>query len=166
IARSLNAEDLRTKNGGPWSRRRVQDMLLNPVYAGRVARRGRGSGRDYVRLAEPEVVEASNVEALIEPARWDAIVAARATRDAVAPDSRKRGGRPTTRHALSGSAACERCGSRMYARTSPYVRRDGTRARTYVCASVHGGTGACDQPTIDAERIDTSVVAYLDRLFV
>jgi site-specific DNA recombinase len=168
VARALNREGHRTKRGGPWSRRRVQDTLLNPVYAGRVVRRGRGGKGGYRRLDEPEVSPASNVEPLVDPERFDRIRAMRAERDRPAsgrPDPR---GRPTaTRYVLSKLAVCGECGSPMYAQTSPYRRkRDGLRARRYVCREVKGSTGECTAPLIDAELVDAEVISYLDQLFV
>ena len=43
----------------------MQTTLLNPIYGGRVRR----ATRNGKRLAEPEVVEATNVVALIDPDR-------------------------------------------------------------------------------------------------
>lgn len=174
VARTLNAEGFRTKAGKPWARRRVQDMLLNQTYAARVVRRGRGSGPTYVKSEEPEVVQATNVEPLVEPDRYDRITALRAERDRVAPKDatgRKRSGRRTRRFALARLAKCDRCGEPMYATTSPYERKDGTHNRQYVCGNVRGSVKvgdepACDQPKLDAERVDTAVVAYLEHLFV
>ncbi len=78
-----------------------------------------------------------------------------------------KGRRPTRRYALARLAVCDRCGERMYAGTSGYARKsDGKRWRRYVCANVRFSTGLCDQPPIDAERIDAAVVAHLDELFV
>jgi site-specific DNA recombinase len=167
VARAINAEGHPTKNGKPWTRRRVQDTLLNQVYAGRAVRASKGGKR----LKEPEVVTASNLEALIEPERYDRIVAARADRDRVAArgrDGLRKGdrGRGTTRYALAKLGACDRCGERMYATTSPYKRKDGTQRRSYVCANYKNSTGLCDQKPLDAEKIDTAVLAYLDRLFI
>ena len=53
----------------------------------------------------------------------------------------------------------------MYAITGN-KRKDGTHRRTYVCFNVKRSTGLCDQPPIDAEKVDTAIVAYLDDLFV
>ena len=54
----------------------------------------------------------------------------------------------------------------MYAVTGQHERKDGTRKRRYICANVHAHTGPCDLPWLDAERIDTAVVSYLDSLFI
>lgn len=163
VARTLNEEGLRTKRGKSWTRRRVQDALLNPIYAGRV-RRQTVHGE---KLDDPEVVEGTNIEPLIEPTRYDAITAARAQRDRMKRnDPRRRGGRPTIRFALAKIAVCDRCGESMYSRKSPYKRKDGSHARHYLCANVHGETGLCDAPKVNAEKVDTAIISYLDGLFV
>ncbi len=174
IARRLNDAGHRTPRGKAYSRRSVQNMLRNPVYAGRVVRWGEGSrkGGTYRRFDVPEVFPGRH-PAIIDPDRFDRIDASRAERDNMRDrgkspaDRGRRGGRPTRRYALAKLAVCGRCGERMYASTSPYVRKsDGGQRRRYVCANVKFGTGLCDQPPIDAERVDAAVVDYLDRLFV
>jgi hypothetical protein len=54
----------------------------------------------------------------------------------------------------------------MYCTTSPYKRKDGSQQRSYICANVRNETGLCDQPKLDAAKIDAAVVAHLDRLFI
>jgi DNA invertase Pin-like site-specific DNA recombinase len=174
IARTLNADGLRSKAGKAWTRRSVQDKLLNQHYAGRAVRKGRGSKQEYRLLENPEVVQATNIEPLIDPDRYDRITAMREGRDRVkarGKDGLRRGDRgqkTAERYALSKLAVCDRCGERMYAATSPYKRKTkgGTKARRYVCAHVRNATGECDQPPLDAEKIDAAVVEYLDALFI
>jgi DNA invertase Pin-like site-specific DNA recombinase len=175
IARRLNDAGHRTRKGKPWTRRLVQHILLSPVYAGRIVRRGTGSrvGGTYELLDTPEVFDGEH-EALIEPERFDRINAARDGRDFMKKgrakshaERGKRGGRPTTLYALARLAKCDRCGEQMYASTSTYRRKsDGERARKYVCANYHGATGVCDQKPLDAVQVDAAVVEYLDRLFI
>jgi hypothetical protein len=54
----------------------------------------------------------------------------------------------------------------MYAKSSPYERKDGTHRRTYQCSHYASSTGLCDQKPLDAETIDASVIRHLDELFV
>ena len=173
IARTLNADGLRSKAGKAWTRRSVQDKLLNQHYAGRAVRKGRGSKQEYRLLEKPEVVQATNIEPLIDPDRYDRIIAMREGRDRVkarGKDGLRKGerGQKTERYALSRLAVCDRCGEPMYAQTSTYKRKTkgGTKARKYVCANYHNSTGVCDQPRLDAEKIDDAVIGYLDGLFL
>jgi DNA invertase Pin-like site-specific DNA recombinase len=156
IAKRLNTDGHRTKAGGTWTRRRVQSLLTNPTYAARVVMHG--------GTADQRITNATNVTALIDPTRFDAIQAARPTRDRGGRPQPT--GRPTVRYVLSRLARCGRCGSTMYCQTSPYKRKDGSHARRYVCAQVHSQTGTCDAPHIDAAKVDTAIVAHLRTLFV
>lgn len=157
IARQLNAEGHRTKNGKAWTRRRVQDMLSNPFYAGRaVINRGKPNQR----------TRPGTWPALIAPDDFDRIQLMTAKRDKAAKNHVARTGRRTTRYVLARLGRCDRCGERMYCVTSPYKRKDGTQQRCYVCANVKSVTGLCDQPRIDAAQADASVVKHLDQLFI
>jgi DNA invertase Pin-like site-specific DNA recombinase len=157
IARRLNRDGHRTRRGKPWTRRRVQDALTNPFYAGRVVIH-RGTPRQQVRPgAWPPLIGLDD---------FDRLQAMRAGRDRPRKNHAARTGRRTIRYALARLGRCDRCGERMYCVTSPYKRKDGTQQRSYVCANVRNETGLCDQPKLDAAKIDAAVVAHLDRLFI
>ena len=157
IARQLNAEGHRTKSGKAWTRRRVQDTLSNPFYAGRVViNRGKPNQR----------TRPGTWSALIAPDDFDRIQRMTAKRDKAAKNHVARTGRRTTRYVLARLGRCDRCGERMYCVTSPYKRKDGTQQRCYVCANVKSVTGLCDQPRIDAAQADASVVKHLAQLFI
>jgi hypothetical protein len=153
IARELNADGLRTKGGGPWTRRRIQDTLANAVYAGLLVR-WRGSSREQRRPGRhPALVTAQEF----------ALVAEHARRRDMAAAGRAAGGRPSRRFLLATLARCSRCGGRMYSRTSTYRRKDGTRARVYQCAQMVDGTGLCDAPPVPAAAVDAQVLERLPR---
>jgi DNA invertase Pin-like site-specific DNA recombinase len=176
IARRLNGAGHRTRKGKAWSRRLVQYIVTHPVYAGRIVRVGEGShkGGTYRKLDTPEVYDGRH-EAIIDPDRWDRINAKRAERDRsragrekakTQRDKAKLGGAPTTRYLLTKLAYCPRCEERMLCKTDPYVRKDGTRKRNYVCPNKLGSTGTCDMPRIDASRLDAVIWVYLNDTFV
>jgi site-specific DNA recombinase len=159
IARELNRRGHRTKGGNAWTRRRIQDLLTNPIYYGGIPwRRG---------TAEEEINWDTSY-----PAPWtreDFERRARGRRDRdLAKGSDRRPGPPHRNHALAGLALCGRCvingrNETMRPITSTYRRKDASRKRTYVCRHVHDCTGLCDAPPIDAELIDTQVVNELQR---
>jgi Recombinase zinc beta ribbon domain len=135
----------------------VQDTLTNPLYAGRVVIH-RGTPQQKVRPGE--------WPPLVDPEDFDRLQKMSAGRDRPPRNHAARTGRRTTRYALARLGRCDRCGERMYCVTSPYKRKDGTQQRSYVCANVGNETGLCDQPKLDAAKIDAAVVAHLDRLFI
>jgi hypothetical protein len=84
-----------------------------------------------------------------------------ARRHAQSGTDRRKGGRPSgPGYLLSGLAVCGVCGSRMDAATSSWVRKDGTRARRYICRRHRQRPGSCQKP-IDAEAVDLRVVPEL-----
>jgi DNA invertase Pin-like site-specific DNA recombinase len=154
VARELNRRGLRTKAGRPWDRRRVQDTLRNRWYGGWVVRDRGKPTEDHRPSSHP---------ALIEPERFERLLRLRDTRDRGKGSERSPRGRPRRNHALAGLARCARCGEQMRPVTSTYKRvGDGSRRRTYLCANVRAATGLCDQPSIDAEIVDSAVVANLE----
>jgi hypothetical protein len=153
LARALNEEGARTRSGGAWTRRRIQDTLANPVYAGLLVR-WRGSEREQRRPARhPAIVSLQEFEA----------VAAQTRRRDLSAAGRATGGRPSRRFLLAGLARCGRCGGRMYSLTSTYKRKDGTHARKYQCALLTDGTGLCAAPPLDAVAVDALVLERLPR---
>ena len=156
VARTLNREGYRTKSGKPWRRRRVQDLLTNPHYAGRVAR---------FRGTQLEEIADGRHPALVTTELFDRLQAQRRGRDRAAGSARAPG-RPSSRFVLSRLARCARCREQMFAITSTYRRKDGTKARHYVCPARQDSTGGCDQPKIDAEALDAVLVTRLPGLFL
>jgi site-specific DNA recombinase len=159
VAKTLNREGHRTRDGRAWSRRRVQDTRTNPIYAGAVVWH-RGKPDEEINW------EGAHDGTYLTRQEWERLQQICAERDN-APGRRPRGGRPTRLYALSKLAVCERCGEPMYAMTSAYRRkRDGAKGRAYLCKNVHVGTGLCDAPRIDAEVVDLAVISHLDTLFI
>ncbi|MEJ7786618.1 MAG: recombinase family protein [Solirubrobacteraceae bacterium] len=152
IARTMNVEGHRTRSGKSWQRRRIQDTVTNPYYAGRIVRyRGRPD----------QQVAPGNHPPLVDPATFDSLRSRRAKRDK-ALGSPRRIGRPPRRYVLHALATCMRCRQRMFGVTSTYKRTDGSHARRYVCPEVKGCTGLCAQPPVDAEAVDRAVLSHLD----
>jgi len=159
VAKTLNREGQRTQTGKAWGRRRVQDTRMNPIYAGGVV---------WHRGKPDEEINWNGVHdgRYLTREQWERLQVVCGSRDP-SPTGRPRGGRATRKYALSKIAVCDRCGEPMYASTSPYKRkRDGAKARSYLCKNVHGSTGLCDAPRIDAEAVDLAVITHLDSLFI
>ena len=152
IARELNRRGYRTRGGIAWTRRRVQDTLTNPFYAGRVV----------IHRGKPEQsITDGDHPALVEQSTFDRLTVLRATRDRAKGSDRSPRGRPTSKYALARLARCGECGEPMRPITSPYRRRDGSQRRTYLCAHVKDATGLCSAPPVDAEIVDAAVVSQL-----
>lgn len=162
VARELNRAGLRTRGRGgskpiPFTRRRVQDTLTNPVYAGAVVwRRGR---------PDEEVNWDAKHPTMIDPKRFRRLLKARAARDKAVGSNRSPKGAPHRNHALAGLARSASCDAVMRPRTSSYrrIRKDGTKARSYLCSNAADATGVCQCQPVDAEILDSHIIAELSR---
>ena len=119
IAKALNAEGHRTKNGAPFSRPIVLSILANPIYAGKIGFRG----ATHPGLHEP-LVNAATFEAA------GRILAERGESQAL------RRAHPTE-YLLSGVIRCGRC-RRAYVGTSARGRRG--LYHYYVCSTRYSMT--------------------------
>src|SRR5439155_17784713 len=63
---------------------------------------------------------------------------------------------------LATIAACGECGGRMDSVPSRYVRKDGSRARTYTCRTHRERPQDCAAKPFDAGVIDAAVIANLN----
>jgi site-specific DNA recombinase len=140
IARSLNADGVRTNKGKMWRQSTVGQMLANPVYIG------------MVRYHD-EVLPGRH-EPLIDQRTWDEATALRAARP-----SQGRGRMPKGSHLFrKGLLRCE-CGQALTPRTN-YVGH-----QVYVCVGKQiNGRDFCDMPHVWRSTIDTAVFNYFTQL--
>ncbi len=157
-ARVLNGEGRRTREGKPWERRNVEDKWTNAFYAGAVVY-FRGTEREEVHWLD------GHHPTYLSREDFDRLASMRKGRDR-ARGSDRTPGRPNERHLLAGLARCQRCAGKMRPITSSYRRKDGTKARSYLCENVKAGTGLCDAPSVNAELIDAEMIAHLSGLFL
>jgi DNA invertase Pin-like site-specific DNA recombinase/diadenosine tetraphosphatase ApaH/serine/threonine PP2A family protein phosphatase len=165
VSRVLNAEGHRRKNGKLWDRRAVQHLLKNPFFAGVVYQHGEMTRGIYTRYPEPKIVGTAEWPAMISLEDWRRIQDGMKTRDSAAGSHVPEGQR-TRRYVLARLGICDRCGERMYTQTYSYVRKDGTMKRQYVCSNIRARTGLCDQPPLDATKVDAAIVEHLSKLFI
>jgi hypothetical protein len=156
IARAVNKRGWLTKPGKrglvpkPFEETRIRYILRNPSYAGLGAYKGEVLARDcwsgYITERQHERL-------------------CKAHPKAPPGTGRKRTRR---RFLLAGLACCGECGRKLYV-VSGITRLDGTRRRSYVCASRLQGAGIahCANLAMDAHVIEamliTSLPALLDR---
>lgn len=133
VAKALNAEGVATKRGSRWSNRTVRDLVLNEAYAGR-------KGYDQI----------------IEPERYDQIIA-NLTRLDPAAVQRRQGGRPPKDPSffLRGVVFCRHCGNALWTRTYP-----NSHLRVYLCAHKRGGGGMCAAKPVRADLIEGHVLEH------
>jgi DNA invertase Pin-like site-specific DNA recombinase len=151
IARTLNGEGLRTRNGKTWTARRIRSTVADVYYAGWV---GTGGGRDKPHAE----VREGNHEAIIDRELFVRVQSKIKRLDPVASEARKGGRPPHDDYLLKRIATCARCGRAMY------TRRYADVGRAYLCGSVREARGTCDLPRIPASVIERAVIDDLHRI--
>lgn len=140
VAREFNAEGLKTIRGKDWTTRRVRETVLNPYYAGWITAYGEGVRGEHKPLIEPE--------------RWERIVAGLRRLDPVGKQLRRQGRRPAEDYLLRRLGFCGRCGRSLYTRRL-------AAGRQYQCAAVRESRGTCDAKPIPADVAEAQVLARL-----
>jgi site-specific DNA recombinase len=135
VSRRFNAEGLRTRRGKQWTTRAIREIVLNPDYTG--------------TTGYPQV---------IDPERFERIVASVKRLDPVAVQARRKGRKAAEDYLLRGIASCGLCGSSLYTRR--YKRVAGERA--YICAAVREARGTCTAKPIPAIPVERAVIDDLD----
>jgi site-specific DNA recombinase len=145
IARLLNAEGRRTKNGTPFARPAVLAILQNPIFIGRIEFRG----IQVPGLHEPIVGDETFFVAQL-------ILAERGESQAL-----KRG--HATDYLLSGLVRCGRC-KRAYVGTS--ARGRGGFYHYYVCSKRYRyGAEFCDGDRLPKDALEDAVIEQMVGLY-
>jgi hypothetical protein len=133
----------RTHKPRPFDANRVRQTLANAAYAG-------------LRVHCGEVIGKGDWPALVEPEDFYRLRRQRALRANQGPQP----GRPPERYVLARVASCS-CGAPMDVVTGSYARKDGSRARRYVCRIHRERPQDCGAQPIDAAVVDW---AFVDNL--
>jgi len=157
ISRRLNDMKIPSSSGNGWTQSSIRDILINPVYIGKIRWNWRGHVRSVVdgkrvytrprkALEDCRVVDGLH-EAIIDEATWrkaQHILSSNATPRT--PDKRE------TQNPLCGLAVCGKCGRRM-------SRRPDTRGKTppsLICAST-----SCDNVSSYLHLVEEKVLNAL-----
>lgn len=163
IARKLNGQGWRTRQGALWTDFAISYILRNPVYAGKVAwqRISKGGKRGNRRSGTEEaiVVQGSHPP-LIAQETWAAAQATLACRHRTPPRA------VTARHLLTGVARCGLCGSPVHGvvqRRYAGGRALFGRERLYYRCSQRD-RGGCRLPYLPGPDLERRLVDALDSL--
>lgn len=128
----LNREGVTGRRGQPFSARTIRTIVHNAAYKGE-----------------------KGYPALIEPERYDAILAGLARLDPAFLQKRQGGRRPRDEsYVLGGLSFCRRCGASMWTRRQAI-------GRVYVCAHRRRSTGLCNAEPVPADLIESHVLDHL-----
>lgn len=157
IVRRLNALKAPTKTGGDWVPASVRDILINPVYAGKIRWNWRHSIK---RMVDGRVVverpRSSVEECVIVPGLHPAIISEEVfnmAQELMAKNPpRPIGERNTVKNPLAGLIICGKCNRRMVRR--PYGSR--TKEDTLMCAAT-----SCDNVSCALHFVEERILAGL-----
>lgn len=156
IVRRLNELKIPTKKGNAWSPATVRDMLINPVYAGKLRWnwrkdvKRRENGQVVISRPRASVEEYILVDGLHEPIIEQAVFDA--AQENIArnrpPPIRGKG---VVQNPLSGLVICGKCGRRMQRR--PYLKTG--RRDSLICPYTSCDNVGSDLDIVEARIIET-----------
>jgi site-specific DNA recombinase len=145
IAKTLNAEGHRTKNGAPFARPIVLSILNNPIYAGKIEFRGATNPGLHEPLVDSATFEAAH-----------RILGERGESQAL------RRAHPTE-YLLSGVIRCGRC-RRAYVGTSARGRKG--LYHYYVCSTRYRyGTEFCGGDRLPKDALEEAVIEQMEAVY-
>ena len=163
IVNRLNQNGYRTKKGNQFAIAQVRDILLNPIYIGKVRynlRRDWNEKRRKNPNPDPIVVDGVH-EPIISKELWE--------KTRIILESRK--GRPGRiydgEYPLTGLLRCPQCGAGMVMSRTTNVMKDGSKKRIvyYTCGAwKNKGITACHSNAIRVEEANEAVFSKLEEL--
>ncbi|MBA4542943.1 recombinase family protein [Thermoactinomyces daqus] len=166
IAVHLNEHGYRTRNGRPWSRKTVRDMLKNEVYIGRITYNKKSLKRirdfdsetqkkKWVRIPNSQddwVIVENSHDAIIDKKKFE--------KAQIMLAERSRNLEPSNViFPLAGILKCKKCKKSIVGLTS---KAKGKTYRYYCCNTyLRFGRSFCSQPNINAEKIEAYILELL-----
>lgn len=155
IAKKLNSQGLKTKNGAIWSDFSVRYTLRNPIYAGYVRWNYESFSTGHRKKTNNPIIvpiEQNDFEPIITKKEWD-------DTQKLLEERKHMAFRSETHYPFSGVAKCYKCGKSFTG--SKKSRKDGTFRRFYKCQG-RFKFGICDVQTINEKVIEKEFLKILD----
>ncbi len=157
IVRHLNdVLNIKTRKGNLFNYSLIQQMLDNPVYAGKIRyNRYEEWNRDLEenerkrKKSDKIVIVEGKHEAIIDTETWENVRSEREKRGG--QRKKKRDGK----HLLSGKVLCPQCGTPMVSNSSQRTNKDGTKVNNfyYMCGK-YNNTRKCKPNLIRKDIVD------------
>ncbi|MBK5241693.1 recombinase family protein [Clostridium sp.] len=158
IANQINHEGYKTKRGNMFGAGGVKDILMNPLYIGKIRYNVRENWTEKRRKGtnKSPIIADGEHEAVIPIELWDKVQVL----------YKMKGGKPkkafVSNYILTGLMKCPVCGYSMVASRTKKKRKDGTYNvnRYYVCGNWRNkGTAACNSNGIRADYAEEYVLS-------
>ena len=163
ITNQLNKEGLKTKKGNSFSVSSVRDILLNPLYVGKIRYNVRQNWAEKRRKninANPILVDGIH-KPIIDETTWSQV-------QALFESSQ---GKPARiydgQYPLTGILKCPECGAGMVIARTVNTLKDGTKRRLvyYACGNwKNKGTSVCHSNTIRVDKANEYVFSRITEL--
>lgn len=154
IAKRLNELQFRTRSGNLWSQVTIRDMLINPVYCGKLRWNFRQE-KKTMRDGQIVVSRPRNEDVIIVDGLHPAIISDEMFAQAqqiISQNHRKPvAERYKTKNPLSGLVCCGVCGKRMQRR--PYYQNG--RIESLICANPYCNNVSSDLDLVERRIIDS-----------
>ena len=156
ITNKLNKLGCKTKKGNNFSVASIKDILMNPVYIGKVRYNVRqGWSEKHRRNINPEPIISDGIhKAIIDKDTWDKVQVM----------LQSKAGKPSRIYdgfyPLTGILRCPKCGAGMVISRTTNTLADGTKKRiVYYCCGAwkNKGTSVCNSNTIRVEKANEYV---------
>ncbi len=160
ITNQLNHEGYKTKRGNMFGTSGIKDILMNPIYIGKIRYNVRENWSEKRRKGinkNPIIVDGEH-ESIIPIELWDK----------VEEMYKMKSGKPKkafeSNYILTGLMKCPVCGASMVAGRTKKMRKDGTHlvTRYYVCGNWRNkGTAACNSNGVRADYAEEYVLSRI-----
>jgi Recombinase/Recombinase zinc beta ribbon domain len=161
IARCLSRDGIKAATGGRWTQVSVRNVLMKPLYVGKVSHLGEVHPGDHAAVVSEELWQtAQNFRAAATVTRT--VQNAKGNYRGAAKGSNNCGGRhPAGPHLFTkGLLRCGSCGDAM----APGAYRSGTEF--YACAGRRKDKASCSQLPVKREVIDNAMLSELERRYL
>lgn len=158
ITNQLNKQGCKTKKGNDFSVGSIKDILMNPIYIGKIRYNLRQDWSEKRRRninPNPIIVDGIH-EAIIDEQTWNKVQALMETKK----------GKPSRIYdgefPLTGILRCPVCGAGMVIMRSGKRRKDGSQRQYYACGAwKNKGTAVCRSNGINVEKANKYVYGKL-----
>lgn len=157
IANQINKEGYRTKRNNTFSTAAVKEILLNPVYAGKIRfnRYENWSEKRRKGKSDDVVIVDGNHEAIIDESLWQKVQLIQQQKSKTSIKNYE------GNYLLVGLMKCPKCGASMVSTRTTNTLKDGTEKvlRYYSCSAFRSkGSAVCNSNSVRADYAEDYVL--------
>ncbi|PKG24279.1 recombinase family protein [Niallia nealsonii] len=165
IANQLNHEELVTKRGNSFSTSAIKEILLNPIYIGKIRFNRYENWNEQRRKGKsdnPIIVDGEH-EAIISPELWEKVQHLQRKKSKVHPRHFE------GNYTLTGLLRCPQCGASMVSSRTINRSKDGEKIvrRYYSCGAFRSkGSSVCSANSVRADESEQYVYQRIKEVII